>query len=207
LARGAARRIGVLGGTFDPPHVGHLALAETARVQLELDVVLFAPAGWPPHKPDWPITARSDRVAMVEAAIADNKAFALSRIDLDRPGPHYTADTLSLLRQQDPEAEFLLLVGGDSLEQFLSWHDPAGILSHARVAVLCRPGYKPDLATLEAEIPEISERVFWLDGPYLALASSDLRRRVRTGLTVRYLVPPLVEAYIREHRLYIGRSF
>ena len=195
-------RLGVIGGTFDPPHYGHLVLAETARVQLRLGRVLFVLAGRPPHKPDRPITPDYHRVAMVEVAIADNFAFVLSRVDLDRPGPHYTVDMLALLQREYPEAELFFLAGGDSLAQFLTWRDPAGIVRQARLAVMRRPGHEPDLAALERAVPVLHERLVWLDAPALDIASSDLRRRARQGLPLRYLVPPPVEAYVREHCLY-----
>ena len=195
-------RLGLLGGTFDPPHYGHLVLAETARVQLGLDRVLFVVAGLPPHKPGRPITPDSHRLAMVETAIVGNSAFAISRVDLDRPGPHYTVETLFLLRREYPEAEPFFLIGGDSLAQFLNWRDPAGILGQARLAVMPRPGYEPDLAALERALPGMDGRLAWLDAPFLDISASDLRRRVRQGLPIRYLVPPPVEVYIREHRLY-----
>jgi nicotinate-nucleotide adenylyltransferase len=195
-------RLGVIGGTFDPPHYGHLVLAENSRVQLWLDRVLFVLAGQPPHKPGWPISPAHHRVAMVEAAIADNPAFTLSRVDLDRPGPHYTTEMLALLRQEYPEGELTLLIGGDSLAQFLTWRDPAGIVRQARLAVMQRPGYEPGLEMLGQAVPGLHERVVWIDAPYLDIAASDLRQRVREGLPLRYLVPPPVEAYIREHRLY-----
>ena len=195
-------RLGFLGGTFDPPHCGHLVLAETARVQLGLDRVLFVVAGRPPHKPGRPITPDRHRVAMVEAAIVGNPAFVVSRVDLDRPGPHYTVETLSLLRREYPEAELYFLIGGDSLAQFLTWRDPVGILRQARLAVMPRPGYEPDLAVLEQVLPDVHDRLAWLDAPFLDVSASDLRRRIREGLPIRYLVPPPVEAYVREHCLY-----
>ncbi len=200
------RALGILGGTFDPPHYGHLALAENARVQLGLDRVLFALAGQPPHKPARPIADVHHRVAMVKAAIARHPAFAISRVDLDRPGPHYTVEMLALLRQEYPEAELFFLMGGDSLAQFLTWRDPAGIARQARLAVMRRPGHTSDLERLEQAVPGIQERLAWLDVPHLGLASSDLRRRVGEGLPLRYLVPPLVETYIHEHHLYTGES-
>jgi nicotinate-nucleotide adenylyltransferase len=200
-------RLGVIGGTFDPPHYGHLVLAETARVQLGLDRVLFVVAGQPPHKPDRPITPSHHRAAMVEMAIADNPACVLSRVDLDRPGPHYTVEMLALLQRECPEAELFFLVGGDSLAQFLTWRDPAGIVRMARLAVMPRPGHEPDLASLEQVLPSLRERLVWLDAPALDIAASDLRRRVREGLPIRYLVPPSVEAYICEHRLYEATGY
>ena len=202
MTGGDPLRLGVLGGTFDPPHYGHLALAETARVQLGLARVLFVPAGDPPHKPGYPLSPVVHRAAMVTAAIADNPAFVLSRVDLDRPGPHYTVDMLALLRGMFSGAEFYFLMGGDSLAEFLTWRDPAGIIRQAILAVMERPGWTADLKSLEREVPGIRERLVWLDAPRLDLSATDLRRRVREGLPVRYLVPPAVEAYIREHHLY-----
>ncbi|MBN1955361.1 MAG: nicotinate-nucleotide adenylyltransferase [Anaerolineae bacterium] len=195
-------RLGVLGGTFDPPHYGHLALAEAAHVQLGLERVLFVPAGEPPHKPQRPLTAAGHREAMVEAAIAANPAFALSRVDLERPGPHYTVDMLALLRQEHPQAELFFLLGGDSLAQFLHWRDPAGIIRQARLAVMRRPGWKASLAALEEALPGIAQRLVWLDAPRLALSGTGLRRRARQGLPLHGMVPPAVEEYIQRHRLY-----
>jgi len=199
---GSPQRLGVLGGTFDPPHYGHLVLAETARVCLRLDRVLFVPAGQPPHKPDRPVTPSHHRAAMVDAALADNPAFALSSVDLERPGPHYTVEMLALLGQEYPGAELYFLMGGDSLAEFLTWRDPAGIVRQARLAVMRRSGCEGDLEALEQAVPGLRERLVWIDAPYLDIAATDLRRRVREGLPLRYLVPPRVEAYIREHRLY-----
>jgi len=145
---------------------------------------------------------------MVEAAIADHSAFALSRVDLDRAGPHYTVETLALLRQEYPAgrdypaAELFFLIGEDSLAQFPTWRDPANIVRQARLAVMPRPGYEPDLEMLERAVPGLRERLVWLDAPCLDIAASDMRRRAREGLPLRYLVPPPVEVYIREHRLY-----
>jgi nicotinate-nucleotide adenylyltransferase len=198
--------LGILGGTFDPPHYGHLALAETARVQLGLAQVLFVPVGEPPHRPDQPITPAQHRMAMVEVGIADNPAFTLCRVDLDRPGPHYTVETLALLRQAYPEAELFLLMGGDSLAQLLTWRDPAGIVRQARLAVMPRPGYEPDLEALERAVPGIQERLIWLASPHFDVAASDLRWRARERLPLRYLVPPPVEVYVREHHLYSAHT-
>lgn len=203
----SAESLGILGGTFDPPHYGHLVLAETARVQLGLARVLFVPVGEPPHKPEQPITLASHRVAMVELAIADNPAFTLCRVDVDRPGPHYTVGTLALLRQEYPKAELFLLMGGDSLAQLLTWRDPAGIVRQAYLAVMPRPGCEPDLEALERAVPGIQERLIWLASPHFDVAASDLRWRARERLPLRYLVPPPVEVYVREHHLYeVARS-
>jgi nicotinate-nucleotide adenylyltransferase len=197
-------RLGILGGTFDPPHYGHLALAENARVQLSLERVLFVPAGQQPLKRARLTSPVHHRVAMVEAAIAGNAGFGMSRVDVDRPGPHYTDDMLALLHEAHPEAELFFLVGGDSLAQLPEWRDPADIVRQARLAVMPRLGWEVDVVALERAVPGIQQRLTWLDAPHLDIAASDLRRRARAGLPLRYLVPPGVEAYIHEFHLYTG---
>jgi len=198
-----ASRFGILGGSFDPLHYGHLALAETARVQLGLARVLFVPAGAPPHKRNRLLSPAEDRAAMTAAAIADNPSFLLSRIDLERPGPHYTVEMLALLRAQYPDVgEWFFLLGEDSLHDLPSWYDPQGILEQASLAVMPRLGQRVDLAHLVGLLPPLAERLVWLDIPPVNFSATDLRRRAREGLPLRYLVPPPVEAYIREHGLY-----
>jgi nicotinate-nucleotide adenylyltransferase len=202
-----AARLGVIGGTFDPPHYGHLVLAENARVQLALDEVLFVPAGQPPHKPAGPVTPAHHRAAMVEAAIADNPAFALSKVDLDRPGPHYTVDMLSILSGVYPDVALFFLMGGDSLGEFASWRDPSGIVEQAELVVMKRPGWQADIASLAEQVPGIRDRLTMLDVPYLEISGTNLRRRARAGLPIRYLVPPDVERYVRDQALYHGQGF
>ncbi len=192
----------MIGGTFDPPHYGHLALAENGRVQLNLDAVLFVPAGDPPHKPNRPMSPADDRQAMVEAAIADNPGFALSRVDLDRPGPHFTVDMLARLAARRPGVRLFFLMGGDSLADFASWRDPAGILAQAHLAVMERPGSEADVDLLAERVPDIRDRLVWLDAPRLEISGRDLRRRMREGLPIRYLVPPAVRRYVHERELY-----
>lgn len=196
-------RFGILGGSFDPPHYGHLALAETARVQLELSCVLFVPAGAPPHKRNRPMSPAEDRAAMTAAAIADNPAFVLSRVDIERPGPHYSVEMLALLRAQHPHvAEWFFLLGEDALHDLPSWYQPRGILEQASLAVMPRMGQRVDPAELIAKLPLLAERLVWLDVPPVHYSATDLRERVRNGLPLRYLVPPPVEMYIRDHTLY-----
>jgi nicotinate-nucleotide adenylyltransferase len=212
-AEAKVRRLGVLGGTFDPPHYGHLLLADTARVQLRLERVLFVPAGQPPHKPDSQPSSAVHRVALVQAALADagEPAFSLSRIDLDREGPHFTVHTLTILRDAFPTAEMWFLIGGDSLADLAKWREPSQIISLARLGVLSRPGYTPDLDALAAGLSigdgsgapwDLRQRIDWLIGPSLDISSSALRERVRQRLPLRFLVPPSVEAYVRKHNLY-----
>jgi len=195
-------RIGVIGGTFDPPHCAHLVLAENGLVQLGLDRVDFVPAGRPPHKPDEPITAVAHRFAMLKAALDGNEAFFLSRVDVERRGPHYTVDMLRILRDRHPGAMLFFLMGGDSLAEFETWRDPAGILEQAHLAVMQRPGSETDLSSLEESLPGISQRLVWLDAPHLEISGTDLRRRVSEGLPIRYLLPAAVEAYVHAHQLY-----
>ncbi|MBN1875672.1 MAG: nicotinate (nicotinamide) nucleotide adenylyltransferase [Anaerolineae bacterium] len=196
-------RLGIFGGSFDPPHYGHLALAETARVQLQLDGVLFVPAGAPPHKSSYKMTAGNQRVALVQAAIADNTAFALSCVDVTRPGPHYTVDMLELLRDQflDVTAWFFLM-GEDSLRNLSKWHAPERILDLVQLAVMPRMGTRVNIDQVQKRLPQLRERLYWLDMPPVNLSATDLRRRAQIGLPLRYLVPPGVETYIREHKLY-----
>jgi nicotinate-nucleotide adenylyltransferase len=201
-----AVRLGVIGGTFDPPHYGHLVLAENARVQLSLDEVLFVPAGEPPHKPKGPVTPAHHRTMMVEAAISGNPAFAVSRVDLDRPGPHYTVDMLGLLCKARPDAALFFLMGGDSLADFATWRDPSGIVEQAHLVVMKRPGWEANLVSLAEVVPGVRDRLTLLDSPYIETSGTDLRRRARAGLPIRYLVPPAVEHYVREQGLYQGQS-
>jgi nicotinate-nucleotide adenylyltransferase len=206
-------RLGVLGGTFDPPHFGHLLLADTARVQLGLDLVLFAPVGQPPHKPKAKPSSVVHRVTLLQAALADagEPAFQLSRVDLDRPGPHYTVDALTILREAYPAAMLWFLIGGDSLTDLPKWRAPKRIIALARLGVLPRPGYIPDLDTLAARLcsdggpatcVKLHERIDWLIGPALDISSSALRERARRRLPLRFLVPLSVDAYVREYGLY-----
>jgi nicotinate-nucleotide adenylyltransferase len=195
-------RLGILGGTFDPPHIAHLVMADQARSQLNLSRVLVVLAGQPPHKLGRPVTPIEHRLAMTQLAIADDPSLALSRVEVDRPGPHYTADTLALLHAAYPEDDLCLLIGSDSLRDLMAWRDPARIVAQARLAVMRRPDAGLDMHALEVAIPGIGARVEWVDAPWLDISSSDIQRRVRAGLSIRHLVPAAVERYIVEHGLY-----
>jgi nicotinate-nucleotide adenylyltransferase len=201
------QRLGIYGGTFDPIHHGHLLAAEEARHQLALDKVLFVPAGVPPHKPTRPISPASHRVRMVELAIAGNAHFALSRVDVDRPAPSYTVDTLELLRAEwGPGPRFFFIEGPDSLSDLVSWYQPQRLIELCELAVVERPGSEIDLASLEKRLPGLSDRIYLVKTPLLEISSSDLRTRVRAGRSISYLVPSEVEAYIRQHGLYRDRE-
>lgn len=201
-------RVGVLGGTFDPIHIGHLIAAEEARHALRLEKVLFAPAGHPPHKHPDEVSPVLHRVRMVELAIATNPAFGLSRADLDRPGRSYTFELVELLREQlGPGVEMFFIIGMDSLLELPTWRNPQRVVAASRLAVLTRPPYGlVDVASLEAKIPGISERVDIVRMPGIDVAATDLRERVARGLPIRYQVPEAVERYILEHGLYRGEG-
>lgn len=197
-------RIGVFGGTFDPIHHGHLAMAEECRTALALDMVLFLPAGQPPHKRGGLVSPAADRVAMVELAIASNQFFRLSRVDVDRTGPSYTVGALEQLRLEwGMEARFWFLMGADSLADVLTWRDPARLIELARVVAVNRPDApKPDPSRLEGKLPGATERVDVVEMPAMAISGTDLRARVKAGRPIKYQVPEAVEVYVTERRLY-----
>lgn len=199
------RRIGLIGGTFDPIHYGHLVAAEEARAVLGLEKVLFAPAGTPPHKRGRPITPVGHRAEMVRLAIASNPFFEFSSLDLQRSGPSYSVDTLSILRAQlGPEPEIWFIIGLDSLADILTWREPSRLVELARIVAVTRPGYATfDLAELEPHLPRARERIQVLPIPELNISSSTLRWRVSVGLPIKYQLPEAVEAYIYAHRLYL----
>ena len=195
-------RLGILGGSFDPVHMAHLIIAESVREALDLDLVLFLPASHQPLKEGRPVTPIEHRVAMVELAIANNPHFALSRVDGDRPGPSYTVDTLRILADQWGAPQMWFIVGSDSLVTFPRWRDPEGILAQARLAVVLRPGVAFDPAFPGFDIPQLDTSIDWIDAPHVDISSTDLRRRLSEGRSVRYRVPEAVWEYIAEHGLY-----
>jgi len=194
-------RIGLFGGTFDPPHVGHLALAEWARERLRLDRVLFVPAGAPPHKRPDAVSSAADRLAMTRLAVRGNPAFQVSTLELRRGGPSFTIDTLRAFARRAPRERRFLLVGADSLDDFRRWHEPEGILELATLAVAGRPGAGAAAARAWAK----ARGVVWIGNPDFEVSSSAIRVRARRGLSVRYLVPDRVAAYIAARRLYRSR--
>jgi nicotinate-nucleotide adenylyltransferase len=196
-------RLGLFGGTFDPPHVGHLILASEAKSQLELTRVLWTVTPDPPHKQDQFITSLEHRVAMVKLAIQDNPSFELSDVELNRPGPHYTIDTIRLLAELNPNAEIVPILGGDSLHDLPTWHQPKEIVYAAHwVGVMRRPGEEPNLSELERALPGISSKVHYVNAPLLEIASREIRSRVLDGRPYRYYLPLPVYEYINQHQLY-----
>jgi nicotinate-nucleotide adenylyltransferase len=197
------QRVGLFGGTFDPPHVGHLILASEAKSQLGLSRVLWTVTPDPPHKQDQSITSLEHRLAMVRLAIEDNPSFEISDVELNRPGPHYTIDTIKLLAEQNPEAEIVPIIGGDSLNDLPTWHEPGELLFAAHwVGVMRRPGEKTDLQELERELPGISAKVHYVEAPLLEIASREIRNRIAAGKPFRYYLPGPVYEYIEQHHLY-----
>jgi nicotinate-nucleotide adenylyltransferase len=194
--------IGVLGGTFDPIHIGHLIIAEEARIKLALAEVLFVPTGQPWLKQDRDITPAAHRVEMVRRAIEDNPSFKLSTLEVDRPGPSYTVDTLESLQDQlSSETSLFFVLGRDTLADLPLWKEPSEVIRLCRLVVPPRLGSR-DLRHLEEAIPGLQERVVQLDMPVIGISSSEIRQRIARGLSIRYLVPPGVEEYIAEQRIY-----
>jgi nicotinate-nucleotide adenylyltransferase len=196
-------RVGVLGGTFDPIHIGHLILAEEARDQLGLSVVYFVPAGDPPHKRDRQLAPIEDRLRMIGLAIAGNPHFRVSRVDADRPGPHYTLDMVRIFQAQlPPGGELYFLMGYDSLAELPTWHRASELVAACHLVALTRYNVPLDWEYLEAALPGIRSRVTLLDMPELEIASHQIQERVRSRRTTRYLLPEPVRLYIEERGLY-----
>lgn len=206
-----ANSIGIMGGTFDPIHVGHLAIAEEAREVLGLARILFVPAAVPPHRPVASIAPASDRAAMVALAIEGNPAFELSRIELERPGPSFTSDTVEALAGTERAAgrvpDLTFILSAETLRDLPTWHEPERLLDACRLAVVPRVGYlAPDLPWLEASFPGRTDRIAYLAGPRLEISSTLVRQRIAAGRSIRYLVPPAIRRYIEDHSLYQARA-
>lgn len=196
-------KIGVFGGTFDPPHIGHLILASEAAHQLQLSRLLWMLAPEPPHKQDQPVTPLPHRLEMLKLQIADHALFEISRLEIDRPGPHYTIDTVRLLAQQEPNADIILLLGGDSLRDLPTWRLNADLVAVvSKIGVMRRPGDAFDMPALEARIRGLTEKVSFIDALLQNLSSSEIRRRVMESETYRYYVLPSVYDYIESNHLY-----
>lgn len=194
--------LGILGGTFDPVHHGHLAIAEEAREALGLERVVFMPASSPPHKPGRPVSAPEHRLAMVRLAVAGNPAFEVSELEVRRGGASYTVDTLEALVAEGVEQPWLIL-SSEALAGLPAWREPERVLALARLAVVPRGGHDPLGADwMEARFPGSAGRARFLGGPLLPISGSVVRRRAAAGRSVRYLVPEAVAAYIADHRLY-----
>jgi nicotinate-nucleotide adenylyltransferase len=196
-------RIGIFGGTFDPPHVGHQILADEAVAQLNLDRLLWVLTPDPPHKQGQTITGLDCRLEMVKAATADNAAFELSRVDIDRHGPHYAVDTVQIIKKQFPLTELFYIIGGDSLHDLPSWYHPQQLLAEVDgLAVMHRPGDQIDLRLLEEKLPGIGAKIRYIDAPLLEISSRQIRERISRGEGYRYYLPPAVLTIIQRENLY-----
>jgi nicotinate-nucleotide adenylyltransferase len=196
-------RLGIFGGTFDPPHLGHLILAAEAQAQLNLDKVLFVLTADPPHKRGRRLTPIEDRLAMVEAAIKGHEIFEISRIEIDRPGPHYAVDTMRLLANEHPRKIFVYLIGGDSLLDLPEWNRPQEFVAAcSAIGVMRRPRTRIDLDDLERALPGLSAKLEFVDAPLLEISSSEIRERVHDGGHFRFYLPGAVYQFIQKKGLY-----
>jgi nicotinate-nucleotide adenylyltransferase len=200
---GIEMKIGIFGGTFDPPHLGHLILADEAYYQLQLEKLLWVLTPDPPHKQDQEISPVEQRLELVQAAILDNPNFELSRVELNRPGPHYAVDTVDLLQKQYPQAALYYIIGGDSLHDLPIWHLPQELVAHvAGFGVMRRPEGEIDLVELEKTLPGITPKVIFIDTPLVDIASHHIRERITSGGSYRYFVHPHVYNVIRQRHYY-----
>jgi nicotinate-nucleotide adenylyltransferase len=197
--------IGIFGGTFDPPHLGHLILAAEALAQLDLDRLLWVLTPSPPHKQDRLITSLDHRLAMVRLALANSPEFELSKVDMDRPGPHFALDTVKILADQNPGANLVYLMGGDTLRDLPLWHRPADFVAACHlIGVMRRPGEAIDLPGLDKRFPGLAARVRFVEAPLIDISAHEIRARIAGGRPFRYFLPPEVYRYILEQALYRG---
>jgi len=200
-------RVGVFGGTFDPPHLGHLILAAEASSQMRLDKLLWVLTPDPPHKRDQHLTPIEIRFELVKLSLMDDPTFEMCRVDLDRPGPHYTLDTVKLIKQEYPGADVFYLIGGDSLHDYPNWHQAIELLDELNgLGVMRRPGDQVDMSLLESQVPGISQKIHFIEAPLLEIASHQIRRRIRQGRPFRYYVLPVVYQKILEAGYYFDVS-
>ncbi|MGB4660773.1 MAG: nicotinate-nucleotide adenylyltransferase [Mobilitalea sp.] len=197
-------KLGIMGGTFDPIHYGHLVAAEMARSKFELSKVLFIPSGTPPHKDRSDITDAGFRYEMIERAIQDNPAFEISALELERKGLSYTVDTLRALRGIWPEHELYFITGSDVLREIFSWREVEEILMMTEFIGAARPGFDASdfLLKVQQKHPETQGRIHYMEVPALAISSTDIRSRVKQGYPIRYLLPEPVRLFIQQHGLY-----
>jgi len=197
------RRMGIMGGTFDPIHYGHLRIAELAREAFMLDQVVFVPNGRPAHKDNDAVSAPHARLAMTERAVASNPHFACSRMETDREGPSYAIDTVRGFRQSYPALETLyFIIGADTIPEIPTWHKAAQLVQECQFIAVTRPGF--DAGVLhKAEESALPEYISFLAVPGLRISGTDLRDRVRAGRSIKYLVPEAVEEYLLRHALYV----
>lgn len=196
-------RLGIFGGTFDPPHVAHLILADEARYQLSLERVLWVLTPKSPLKPDMEISPWQLRLDLLKGALDGNPAFEISRVDIDRPPPHYAFETLRILGERFSDYELIYLMGGDSLGELPAWKQPQSIIANCHaIGVMRRPGYSLDMKVLENKIPGVNSKVRWIEAPLIEISATEIRERLKRGQPVRYLLPPVVYQTIHKRGLY-----
>ncbi|MEJ2046997.1 MAG: nicotinate-nucleotide adenylyltransferase [Dehalococcoidia bacterium] len=198
---------GILGGTFDPIHNGHLAVAEEARRRLSLDEVTFVPAGCPRLRPAGPLATPEQRVHMVRLAIGGRPYYRLSTVEVERPGPSCSVDTVAEFREQlGEDDELYFILGQDNLAELPRWREPERLVKMCRLVAVPRPGQQlPDLKALRASVRGLAASLILLDAPHIDISASDIRERVSRGLPIRHLIPEAVARYIEERRLYTSR--
>ena len=198
-------RLGIMGGTFDPIHWGHLVSDEAARHQFLLDQVLFVPAGQPPHKEGRRVSSAEDRYLMTFLAIANNPVFHISRIEIDRPGQSYTYDTIAKLRETFELTELFFITGADAMREVLTWHRAEELLTMSHFVAASRPGFTLEDYMQQEAIQRFRQKgnIHLIEVPAMAISSTDLRRRVLKGEPIKYLVPETVENYIYKNKLYV----
>jgi len=197
------KRLGIFGGTFDPPHVGHLILAAEARDQLDLDCTIWVLTPDPPHKRGKEISSLAHRLSMVELVIAEDEGFTLSYVDINRPGPHYAVDTVKLLKQEYPDQELIYLMGGDSLQGLPDWHKPEEFLSIIDgIGVMRRPGDEIDLSELVAALPDLPAKLNFVTAPLLEISAHQIRCRASEHRAYRYYLLPVLYEYIQKNGIY-----
>jgi nicotinate-nucleotide adenylyltransferase len=199
-------RVGILGGAFNPPHIGHLVCAQEALIQLELEKIVFVPVGQAPHRGIEADPGAQTRLELVELAIVGDDRFESSRIELDREGPSYTSETLRQMRSAAPDDEHFLILGGDQAAALGSWHEPEEVLSLATVAVVERVSWTRNAIGIKLGRLKGAQAVRYLDMPLMQVSSSAIRRRVAAGRPIRYLVPDAVASYVEANGLYAPAS-
>jgi nicotinate-nucleotide adenylyltransferase len=199
----AKKRLGIFGGTFDPPHVGHLILAAEARDQLDLDCTIWVLTPDPPHKRGQNISPLPKRLEMVELAVGEDEGFRLSHVDIQRSGPHYSVDTVKILKDQYPDQELIYLMGGDSLQDLPNWYQPHAFLAMLDgIGVMRRPGDDIDLSELLHELPELSDKLNFVTAPLLEISAQQIRHRAREQRAFRYYLLPSIYTYIQREKIY-----
>jgi len=194
--------IGIMGGTFDPIHYGHLIIAEESRREFGLEKVIFVPAADPPHKKDYPVSDAEHRYAMTVIATASHPDFVCSRMEIDRPGPSYSIDTIRQVKSENPVGtQVYFITGADAIAEILTWHEHDKLKSMCKFIAATRPGYR--LEELKCRLPgEYMDQIVFLEVPGVHISSTELRERVAAGHPIKYMVPEAVEIYIEKHGLY-----